>query len=149
MYPIAESSRVGLAAVDKCWKRYPSLKHHSLAYGKCAPWRALSPHCWRGEEDNTRAPARAWRDATIDTCLTTETHGGNGLRDSTGRLLTFKFHQSQTATWYNMSRPHISRPPMSLDMCDTLSAIASSLGFKQLAFVICMQPTNSLANTSN
>lgn len=75
MYPIAESSRVGLAAVDKCWKRYPSLKHHSFAYGKCASWRARSAHCWRGEEDDTRAVARSSRDAAADRRLTTETHG--------------------------------------------------------------------------
>lgn len=46
-----------LAAVDKYWKCYPSLKHHSFTYCKCASLRAPSPRCWQGGRQHQAAPA--------------------------------------------------------------------------------------------
>lgn len=46
-----------LAAVDKYWKCYPSLKHHSFTYCKCASLWAPSPHCWRGGRQHPAASA--------------------------------------------------------------------------------------------
>lgn len=46
-----------LTAVDKCWKCYPSLKHHSFTYCKCASLWAASPHCWQGGRQHPAALA--------------------------------------------------------------------------------------------
>lgn len=48
-----------LAAVDKYWKCYPSLKHHSFTYCKCTSLWAQSPHCWQGRKTTPGGP-RPW-----------------------------------------------------------------------------------------
>lgn len=45
------------AAVDKYWKCYPSLKHHSFTYWKCASLWAPSPHCWQRGRQHQADPA--------------------------------------------------------------------------------------------
>ncbi len=46
-----------LRAVDKYWKCYPSLKHHSFTYCKCASLWAPNPYCWQGGRQHQAAPA--------------------------------------------------------------------------------------------
>lgn len=81
MYLKAVSSRAASAAVDKYWKCYPSLKHHSFTYCKCASLWAPSPHCWQGgRQHQARADyERASSDATTDIVFTAKI-AGNRLR---------------------------------------------------------------------
>ena len=77
MYLKAVSSRAASAAVDKYWKCYPSLKHHSFTYRKCASLWAPSPHCWQGgRQHQARAGyERASSDATTDIVFTAKIAG--------------------------------------------------------------------------
>lgn len=92
------------AAVDKYWKRYPSLKHHAFIYCKRSWLWEPSSHCWQGERqhsDMKMQPQPQLQLQRRDCSSKTWTSPHQDFGDI--------FFFSENPPWYNQSSLHFSQ----------------------------------------